>query len=66
MRILLVLAALVGSALPASANDGFGFLSAEGLTFDQTEAVEMVEENLFIIIDKVTVTMSSATPPPRT
>lgn len=55
MRISFVLAALVSSALPASANDGFGGLSAVGLTFDQTEAVEMVEENLFISIDKVTV-----------
>jgi len=55
MRISLVLAALVGSALPANANDGFGGLSSVGLTFDQTEAVEMVEENLFISIDKVAV-----------
>lgn len=55
MRISLVLAVLVGSALPANANDGFGGLSSVGLTFDQTEAVEMVEENLFISIDKVAV-----------
>ena len=54
MRISLVLAAL-GLALPASANDGFGGLSSVGLTFDQTDAVEMVEENLFISIDKVAV-----------
>ena len=55
MRISFVLAALVSLALPASANDGFGGLSSVGLTFDQTDAVEMVEENLFISIDKVAV-----------
>lgn len=55
MQKSIVLAAFVGFAAPVSANDGFGGLSATGLTFDQTEAVEMVEENLFISIDKVTV-----------
>ncbi len=55
MRLFLVVAALCGTGLPAGANDGFGGLSATGLTFDQTEAVEMIEERLFIGIDRVAV-----------
>jgi hypothetical protein len=55
MRLWLFLAALCGTTLPALANDGFGGLAATGLTFDQTEAVQMVEEKLFIGIDRVTV-----------
>ena len=55
MRLFLSAFALTCSALPALANDGFGGLSATGLTFDQTDAVEMAEENLFIGIDKVSV-----------
>jgi hypothetical protein len=47
---LLALAAL---ALPAGANDGFGGLSATGLTFGQTEAVAMVSEDLSIGIDRI-------------
>ncbi|NJM83619.1 MAG: DUF4424 family protein [Tabrizicola sp.] len=35
-------------ASPALANDGFGGFSATGLTFSQTEAVAMVEEDLYI------------------
>lgn len=42
-------------AAPALANDGFGGLSATGLTFGQTDAVAMEEENLFIGIDTVAV-----------
>ncbi|MBK8287128.1 MAG: DUF4424 family protein [Ahniella sp.] len=55
MRNGFALALFLGAALPATANDGFGGLSATGLTFDQTESVEMVEEKLFIGIDKVKV-----------
>lgn len=55
MRAFSCLALILGSALPAMANDGFGGLSATGLTFDQTDAVEMVEENLFIGIDRIAV-----------
>ena len=55
MRLILSAATLCGLALPAIANDGFGGLSATGLTFDQTDAVEMVQEDLFIGIDKVAV-----------
>ncbi|WP_374646466.1 DUF4424 family protein [Tabrizicola sp.] len=53
MRLSLCLALL--SAAPAFANDGFGGLSATGLTFGQTEAVTMEEERLFIGIDRVSV-----------
>lgn len=42
-------------ASPALANDGFGGLSATGLTFSQTDAVAMEEERLFIGIDSVAV-----------
>ena len=55
MRLFLCLVALSCAGLPALANDGFGGLSATGLTFDQTEAVEMIEEKLFIGIDRVAV-----------
>ena len=53
MRLCLTLVLL--SALPAAANDGFGGLSATGLTFERTDAVQMIEEKLFIGIDKVAV-----------
>ncbi len=53
MRLTLFPALLL--AAPAFANDGFGGLSATGLTFGQTEAVVMEEENLFIGIDTVAV-----------
>lgn len=52
MRLVLPFLAL---ATPALANDGFGGLSATGLTFGQTEAVAMEEEQLFIGIDTVAV-----------
>jgi len=42
-------------ATPALANDGFGGISATGLTFGQTEAVAMEREDLFIGIDRITV-----------
>lgn len=53
MRLCLFPALLM--AAPALANDGFGGLSATGLTFDQTEAVAMEEERLFLSIDQVAV-----------
>ena len=53
MRLSLV--SLLLLAAPAFANDGFGGLSATGLTFDQTDAVAMEEERLFIGIDKIAV-----------
>ena len=55
MRPLPSLAALFALALPAAANDGFGGLSATGLTFGQTDAVAMLEEDLFIGIDRISV-----------
>ena len=42
-------------ATPTFANDGFGGLSATGLTFSQTEAVAMEEEDLYIGIDRIAV-----------
>lgn len=53
MRLSLFITLL--ASLPAAANDGFGGLSATGLTFGQTEAVAMEEEALFIGIDKISV-----------
>lgn len=53
MRLSLFLVLL--GALPAAANDGFGGLSATGLTFGQTEAVAMEEEDLFISIERIAV-----------
>ncbi len=55
MRPLPSLAALFALALPAAANDGFGGLSATGLTFGQTDAVAMLEEDLFIGLDRISV-----------
>ena len=63
MRPLPVLVTVLAAALsvlpvlsqPAAANDGWGGLSATGLTFGQTDAVAMVEEDLFISMDKVAV-----------
>jgi hypothetical protein len=42
-------------ASPAHANDGFGGISATGLTFTQTDAVAMEQEDLFIGIDRIAV-----------
>ena len=52
MRLPLCLAVLAIAA-PALANDGFGGLAATGLTFGQTEAVAMEEEDLTIGIDRI-------------
>jgi hypothetical protein len=40
---------------PASANDGFGGMSSTGLTFSETDAVAMEEEDLFIGLDRIKV-----------
>lgn len=42
-------------AAPALANDGFGGISATGLTFSQTDAVAMEREDLFIGLDRIAV-----------
>lgn len=55
MRPLPALAALCALSLPAAANDGFGGLSATGLTFGRTDAVAMLEEDLFIGLDRISV-----------
>lgn len=49
------LAALCLMSLPAHANDGWGGLASTGLTFGQTEAVAMLEEDLFISRDQIRV-----------
>lgn len=54
-RISAPLCALLALAAPALANDGFGGLSATGLTFGQTSAIAMEEEELFIGPDRITV-----------
>lgn len=54
-RISAPLCALLALALPALANDGWGGLSATGLTFGQTSAIAMEEEDLFISPDRITV-----------
>lgn len=51
-RLLLALALL---PLPAQANDGWGGLTATGLTFGRTEAVAMVSEDLTITPDRIAV-----------
>lgn len=57
MRLIPALALLLASlaATAAAANDGFGGLAATGLTFSQTEAVTMEQEDLFISMDKIRV-----------
>jgi hypothetical protein len=47
--------AALAAATPGLANDGFGGLSAVGLTFGQTDAVAMEAEDLFIGIDRIAV-----------
>lgn len=55
MRPTLTLTLALLAAIPAFANDGFGGLSATGLTFGRTDAVAMEEERLFIGIDRIAV-----------
>lgn len=54
-RTLPLTALLCLLSLPVAANDGFGGLAATGLTFSQTDAVAMEEEDLFIGIDRIAV-----------
>ena len=54
MRFWILLLGVL-AASPALANDGFGGISATGLTFGQTEAVAMESEDLFISLDRITV-----------
>ena len=49
------LLALLATQVPVWANDGYGGLSATGLTFGRTDAVAMEEEELFISLDRVEV-----------
>jgi Domain of unknown function (DUF4424) len=55
MRLATCLASLLLFATPALANDGFGGMAATGLTFGQTDAVAMEEEDLYIGIDRIAV-----------
>jgi len=50
-----LIAALCLIPLTAHANDGWGGVAATGLTFGQTDAVAMQEEDLFISRDKIRV-----------
>lgn len=52
-RALVVTSALLTPV--AFANDGFGGLSATGLQFDKTGAVQMASEDLYISVDKIKV-----------
>lgn len=52
---LATLAAALLLASPSRANDGFGGLSATGLTFAQTDAIAMESEDLFIGLDRIRV-----------
>lgn len=54
-RTFPVAALMCALAAPLAANDGFGGLTATGLTFSETEAVAMEEEDLFIGIDEIRV-----------
>jgi hypothetical protein len=53
-----LLAMLLLAATPCGANDGFGGLSATGLTFAHTAGVAMESEDLFIGLDKIKVDYS--------
>lgn len=56
MRVRWVAAAMAALLWgPASANDGFGGLSATGLQFDQTGVVQMLSEDLYISVKQVRV-----------
>lgn len=55
MRFLITALSLLTAAVPAFANDGFGGLTATGLTFGQTDKVAMESEDLFIGLDRITV-----------
>ncbi len=56
LRLSLSCLAILSAALgPAAANDGFGGLSATGLHFSQTDAVALLEEDLFLSRERVEV-----------
>lgn len=52
MRFLGLVLGLL-AATPALGNDGFGGISATGLTFGQTAAVAMESEDLFVSLDRI-------------
>jgi hypothetical protein len=55
MRHLLAAGLALALSQAASANDGFGGLSATGLSFDQTGDVQMLAEELYVSADKIKV-----------
>lgn len=55
MRFFAPTALLISTALPALANDGWGGISATGLTFGQTEDIVMMDEDLYIGPDDIRV-----------
>lgn len=54
-RLVAALLASIAAVPPAAANDGFGGLTAGGLQFADTEAVQMLSEELFLGLDTITV-----------
>lgn len=52
---LIAACGVLGLAGPAFANDSIGELGTGGIILSRTDAVQMVSENLFISLDKVTV-----------
>jgi hypothetical protein len=55
MRTFLMATSTAILPMMAQANDGFGGITATGLTFSQTEDVAMLTEDLYISQDKITV-----------
>jgi len=55
LSVPLLLTSLLLTPVPTPANDGFGGLTATGLQFSQTAAVQMVSEDLFLSPDQVRV-----------
>ena len=59
MRIFLMATCAAILPMMAQANDGFGGITATGLTFSQTEDVAMLTEDLYISQDKMVIRPSS-------
>ena len=55
MRHFALILSCLAVAPPALANDGFGGLTATGLTFSQTDKVAMESEDLFISLERIKV-----------
>lgn len=55
MKIILACLTVLASCVSANANAGWGGITATGLTFSETESVQMVEEDLVIGPDRISV-----------